>query len=256
MIRAIKKAFPLSYLGQIKKADLFILIVVSFVPFVLISTSMPKSLAVPLMTIMLVCCAVQLFRFNKVSLPLQPRWTYGVILGSLYLFFIIVLFRIIFDVRQVESLTLASLFVGTILIFVCSLLYFALNFFYMIVLKLYFPNEFNKKEETQSWTLKRLSRGMDLDMQKRYMDLSIINVTLYFCVFSYFIIWSAQFLPESSDPVMNNIAQWAKSLKQLTFFNWIGLFSLLIAIFSITIPTQIKMEDKAREELEKLQLYR
>lgn len=123
-----------------------------------------------------------------------------------------------------------------------------LNIVYIFCLKMMFPYE-KSGDEKQGINIsrKKLSKYIDLEKQKVYFNIVLINGAIYFFFVIFFIILFIRHIPNGSGIVPIVFSNWLAKQEWASFSNSIGVISLLITFYSITIPAQNRIINEARE---------
>lgn len=133
------------------------------------------------------------------------------------------------------------------------LLIYISNFIYLLVLKQIFPTEKeNIKDDVEELSLKELSHAMDLDKQKQYLNITVLNILLSVILIGYF----ALFIMKKSNSreefeqskTLNFFYTWLENQESITLFNGISLLSVVITIYVLTFSAQIKIFDEAKKK--------
>ncbi|ARK20930.1 hypothetical protein [Sporosarcina ureae] len=107
------------------------------------------------------------------------------------------------------------------------LIYF-FNFLYFFVLKRVFPSEKeNSEDEVKELSLKELSKTMDLDKQKQYLNSTIVNSLLSVILIAYFTLfgmkkWKSKVEFEESQ-ALKSLYTWIENQDSITLFNGVSL---------------------------------
>lgn len=144
------------------------------------------------------------------------------------------------------ALTLFVLMLGFGLSNFIVYLIFGSLFVYYIILKSQFPEEKNAVEENDP-PMKELSKHLSLSDQKIYLNSFIISLSLYILGLLYFVVFLLTNTPTNNEYIsrlnlFNPIATW------FNLGNLIGIFSLIMAVFSITLPIASNIKEKALRE--------
>lgn len=164
----------------------------------------------------------------------------------LYLFLVLI---IIF--KDSSALIYPTLiFLLVIILNTTTFLHYLINYIYIRALKKEFPFEKEEKNEVKI-SKRNLSKYVTLDQQMTYFNLQILNFFVYsltasfvaLLIFKHFVIPFA----ETADTFM----QWILKQENISLFNTVSLVSLSIAVYSVTIPRQLKIMKSAEEEYRK-----
>ena len=93
---------------------------------------------------------------------------------------------------------------------------------------------------------KNLSKYMDLDKQKIYFSISLINFLIYLLLVFFGMLLYIKYIVGEHLQIIEAFSSWVKSKDWITFFNGISLLSLIIAIFTLTFPVQNKIINEAK----------
>ncbi|PIC69207.1 hypothetical protein CSV77_14825 [Sporosarcina sp. P16b] len=135
------------------------------------------------------------------------------------------------------------------------LIYF-FNFLYFLVLKRVFPSEkAHSEDEVEELSLKEPSKTMDLDKQKQYLNITIVNSLLSVILIAYFTLfgmkkWKSTVEFEESQ-ALKSLYAWIENQDSITLFNGVSLLSVVITISALTFSAQIKIFDEAKKEYTK-----
>ena len=123
-----------------------------------------------------------------------------------------------------------------------------LNIVYIFCLKRMFPYEKrDDKKQKINVSRKKLSEYIDLEKQKVYFNIVLINAAIYFFFVIFFIILLIRHIPIGSGTIPLVFSNWLEKQEWANFSNSIGVISLLITFYSITIPAQNRIINEARE---------
>ncbi|ARJ38317.1 hypothetical protein CSV71_05720 [Sporosarcina sp. P21c] len=133
------------------------------------------------------------------------------------------------------------------------LLIYLFNFIYFLVLKRVFPSEKeNNEDEVEELSLKEISKTMDLDRQKQYLNITIVNSLLSVILIAYFTLfgmkkWKSKVEFEESQ-ALKSLFAWLENQDSITLFNGVSLLSIVITIYALTFSAQIKIFDEAKKK--------
>ncbi|WP_313247788.1 hypothetical protein, partial [Sporosarcina ureae] len=135
------------------------------------------------------------------------------------------------------------------------LLIYIFNFLYFLVLKRMFPSERENNEdedEVEQLSLKELSKTMDLDKQKQYLNITIVNSFLTVLLIAYFTLfgmkkWKAKVELDGSD-ALKSLYAWIENQDSITLFNGVSLLSVVITKSALTFSAQFKIFDEAKKK--------
>lgn len=149
-----------------------------------------------------------------------------------------------FEFVAMLALVFAMYFYLFIMVF---FVYYILNLIYISILKKVFPNE-GEKVDVNRPNMKELSRYIELDTQKNYLTISLLEIFIYM-LFSAFVLGVlAKYVPFTDQTPLHEISSWANRQEYLTVFNGVTLFSLMVTIYTITIPWKKKIRNEAEEK--------
>ncbi|PIC79226.1 hypothetical protein CSV75_13365 [Sporosarcina sp. P18a] len=136
------------------------------------------------------------------------------------------------------------------------LLIYFFNFIYFLVLKRVFPSEKeNSEEEAEELSLKELSKTIDLDRQKQYLNITIVNSVLSIILIAYFTLLGMKKLRSKAEfeesRALKSLYTWLENQETITLFNGVSLLSVVITIYALTFSAQIKIFDEAKKEYTK-----
>ena len=127
--------------------------------------------------------------------------------------------------------------------------YFLLNLIYIYLLKKVFPQEGEmKKNQFDKISLKKLSSYIDLEKQKLYFSLGLINTTIYLLFVFYVMLFLIKVINANQMGIIESFSYWVKDQEWLSMFNGISVLSLLIAIYTITFAAQNNILKEAKEK--------
>lgn len=123
---------------------------------------------------------------------------------------------------------------------------FLLNLLFFIILKYIFPNTLESKTPIEKVKLKDISSFLTLDEQITYLGLTIVHSTFFFIGVAFYSITLLQ-IDNSIDNItyLQSLVTWSKEKEIISLGNFLGLLSIIIAILSISIPSQVKLKTKA-----------
>ncbi|WP_301110031.1 hypothetical protein [Sporosarcina sp.] len=124
--------------------------------------------------------------------------------------------------------------------------YFLINLIFIYGLKKMFPHELkvNVRQEN-GLSLKKLSRYIDLDRQKLYFSISLINFIIYLVFIFFGMLLFIKYQNEDQLIKIRRFSTWVKNEDSITLFNGVSLFSLMIAVYTVTFSAQRKIIDEA-----------
>jgi hypothetical protein len=133
------------------------------------------------------------------------------------------------------------------------LVFYSVDVFFIFCLKRIFPYEGElQKNQANEIGLKKLSKFIDLDMQKLYLSLSLINIILYLLLVIFLMLLVIKHVNGGEFGMIEVLSIWVQKQDYITLFNALSLLSLLIAIYTITIPAQGRIiKDAKRKFLDK-----
>ncbi|WP_188048346.1 hypothetical protein [Bacillus sp. CH30_1T] len=129
------------------------------------------------------------------------------------------------------------------------ILYYLINFFYVLVLRRVFPFEKSIKKEHMlaNTSLKKLSRFIETGDQHKYLTLYILNWCLYLSIICFFMLLVYKYFPLPNFYENKGLSSWINRKSYITFFNLVSLISLTVTIYTVTIPILKKIIDNARK---------
>lgn len=193
--------------------------------------------------------AIWYFKHKKVST--YPKY-YGILL-SLFLIISIATFYSSLTPNKNAAGNVSLLVFLAYFIAICIIIRYFFNFLYFLLLKRMFPSEKEYSEdEIEELSLKELSKTMDLDKQKQYLNITIVNSLLTVIPLAYFTLfgmkkWKAKVELDESD-VLKGLYAWIENQDSITLFNGISLLSVVITISALTFSVQIKIFDEAKKK--------
>lgn len=119
-----------------------------------------------------------------------------------------------------------------------------LSILYYLQLKKLFPKESTHVNDYIS--IKELSEYINIYDQKRYLNSAIVNLLMYFITVGY-VFLGIMSLFNSQDEVLKVIIDFSKEHSLANFGNTIGLFSLVLAVYTTTYSLQNRIYDRAIE---------
>lgn len=168
------------------------------------------------------------------------------------------LFLLLFTSSSIVFLALISnqtvLIYSFVIVFFAYLLvggivvYLIINYIYTFGLKKMFPyeREVNVKK-VDELSLKKLSKYIDLDNQKLYFSTTMINTVVYLAFVFFGMLLLIKHLNGEQLIIIRNFSAWVKNQDSITLFNWVSLFSLMIAVYTITFSAQRKIINEAKQ---------
>lgn len=127
-----------------------------------------------------------------------------------------------------------------------NIIYYTLNFIYVLGLKRMFPSELRTKSKPiNQLNNSKLSEFIELDKQMVFYNINLFNKMIYILVVFFFVILISKYSIVDQDILEGEISIWIKGQEWANFSNGIGVFSLFISIYSITIPIQRKIISEA-----------
>ncbi|MEZ7171805.1 hypothetical protein [Sporosarcina sp. OR05] len=119
-----------------------------------------------------------------------------------------------------------------------------------------FPYELEGNNRVNRLSLKKLSKYIELDNQKLYFSLNLINLIIYLVFVFYGLLLFIKYQNTETLTKVGELSDWVKKQDSISLFNGVTLFSLMIAIYTITFPIQNKIIDEAEQKLnEKKKVY-
>lgn len=117
---------------------------------------------------------------------------------------------------------------------------------YYITLKLHFPKEKNALEEKNP-SIAELSAYLTLYDQKVYFNSYLLSMFLYFWGLVYLVVFLITIIPTDNE-ILQRFVMYTSTLTWLNSGNLIGITSLILAVFSFTLPIANKIYEKALQE--------
>ncbi len=119
----------------------------------------------------------------------------------------------------------------------------------MLGVKKMFPYEGDiEKRQVDLLSLKKLSKYIDLDKQKLYYSMSVINFFIYLVFVFFGMLLLIMHFNIEQQSVFQEFTLWVKKQEEyITLFNGVAILSLMITIYTITFPVQNKIIKDARE---------
>lgn len=126
--------------------------------------------------------------------------------------------------------------------------YFLFDFIFIFGLKKMFPDEWkDNKNQINRLGLKKLSKYIDLDKQKIYFSTSLINYILYLVLVFYGMLLFIKHQNAEQLTRIGKISAWVNNQDSISLFNGVSLFSLIVAIYTITFSVQRKIIKEAEQ---------
>ncbi|MBS4199307.1 hypothetical protein KHA93_06515 [Bacillus sp. FJAT-49732] len=237
--------YRLAELGKLKKREAITFVLVFFLGMLLILFYIPifQLIISALLFSATMYLLVQVSKNKIKDYPLGFKVLLYLLLLSFAFIFLLTLInnQIIYGYGLVAVL-FAYLYVTGVFI------YYLINVLYYWGLKKMFP--FEREPEVNRFlqiSQKKLSKYIELDKQKVFYNISLINSFLYFLFVLYGMLCFIKFTEGDHVAVLGILSSWVKAQEWLNFSNGISVVSLLLAIYTITIPVQNKIIKEARE---------
>jgi hypothetical protein len=247
----MKKFYKLSEIGKIscREMVIFILIFLTGPVLLILDSIIFKSLVFAVLSGGVICLIFN--ALNKKKMRKNP-YNYLLLLILLLLSFIDIFLIYIINNPIIFSYGLifplfSYLYISGILVF------YSVDVFFIFCLKRIFPYEGElQKNQANEIGLKKLSKFIDLDMQKLYLSLSLINIILYLLLVIFLMLLVIKHVNGGEFGMIEVLSIWVQKQDYITLFNALSLLSLLIAIYTITIPAQGRIiKDAKRKFLDK-----
>lgn len=243
----MKKAIKLSEIGKLSNKELIIFTILFFSGPLLLS--LYSNILRFIMSLILIVAVIYLILLWKREKRTRKYPYNYIILLSLLLFsftdiFMLTLINkpIIFSYGIIPAF-FAYLYISGLLF------YYFLNFIFIIGVKKMFPQEGDtEKRQVDVVSLKKLSKYIDLDKQKLYFSLTLINLLIYFIFVFFGMLFLIKHFNVEHMSIIQSFSLWVKKQEYVTLFNGVALLSLMITIYTVTYPIQNKIIKEAREK--------
>ena len=244
----MRSFYGLTELGKLRAYEviMFILtfIIIGVVPFFLTLVNSIFLLFVFTVLMVVTLYLISLYRRGKGTKDYPKNYS-----KSLYLLFFSLI--TIFVLALINSPILLSY--GLVLVLFAYMLiggiilYYLINVLYIYGLKKMFPHEgeVNMRQEDEL-SQKKLSKYMDLDNQKIYFSITLINFFIYLSLVFFCMLLYIKYIDGEHLKIIEAFSSWVKNKDSITFFNGISLLSLMIAIFTLTFSAQNKIIKEAK----------
>lgn len=248
----VKRAYELSEIGKLKLKELIIFLVVFiFAPLIIkIVNNMFNDASLIVILIPIISAVFYLILIWKRENGTKKYPTnYWLILFLLLFSHMDLLIIILINNPSLIIYGLVIAFFLYLYIF-GILCYYFINFIFMFRIKTMFPYEADlMKNQVDFMSLKKLSKYIDIDNQKMYYSLSLINFAIYIGFVYFGMLLLIKNFTNEHDSVFEQFSSWVKGQEYVTLFNGIAIFSLLITIYNITMPIQRRILRDARERV-------
>ncbi|MBD8032926.1 hypothetical protein [Solibacillus merdavium] len=248
----MKRAYELSEIGKMKFTELLtFLIVFIFTPLIikivnnLFNDALLILILIPIISVVIFLIIIWKREKGTKKYPTN----YWLILFLLLFSYMDLLIIILINN---PNLTIYGLVIASFLyLYIFGILfYYFMNFLFMFRIKKMFPSEADiEKNQVDDMSLKKLSKYIDIDNQKMYYSLSLINFAIYMGVVYFGMLLLIKNFTDEKGSVFEQFSSWVKEQEYVTLFNGIAIFSLLITIYNITIPIQKRIIKNAREKV-------
>ncbi|TQR21235.1 hypothetical protein [Psychrobacillus vulpis] len=132
--------------------------------------------------------------------------------------------------------------------FIVGFLLYFLNYIFLMILKLIFPNQLTKMENEEWLSLREISGYMTLETQISYLLITILHLLIYlsgvFYIMMCLLIYDNTI---NTNVYFVDLVKWAVDNNVVSFGNTLGIISIVLTLISITYPAQIKLYFKAVE---------
>lgn len=240
----MKKAYRLSELGKLNKIESILFVSIFLWGFFIIISLLFYNFFSWLTLIPALC--VTIYLIVKANKKLEYPLGYILLLYLLSLsFLLLILASLKFPVILVSSFIMITIlvYIGILGFFV----YYGINVVYFFGLKKMFP--FEKMNEQKGKTKlpgrKNLSRYLTLNKQMIYYNINLVNISLYLLFVVFGFMFFIKYVSGSHVEVLSIFNSWVKRQEWVNFSNGISVFSILIAIYTITFPVQNKIMEEA-----------
>ena len=240
----MKRTYRLTELGKLnsKEVTMFILIFISGPISLLIFRNIYRAIAF----IVLIGAVISLIiKMRKNMRSRNYPIYYSILLYMLFLSFV--------DIFVITVINNSIIYIyGFILPFFSYLyisgiiLFYLINIIFIFGLKSMFPEEGEIEKKDYIISFKKLSKYIDLDKQKLYFSLTLINALIYMLFVIFIMLLFIKHINFVQIGIIEKFSIWVKKQDYFTLFNGISLFSLLIAIYTLTIPAQRKIIKEAK----------
>jgi O-antigen/teichoic acid export membrane protein len=216
-------------------------------PFVFTMPNILLSMAYCVILLVLIIVLNTLDRIKRKESRLLPLY-YRMIIKILTLSYILGILLIILNDSNLYKYIMIPVIFGYLYVG-GMILYYLINFFYVLLLRRVFPFEklIKKEYKIANTSLKKLSRYIDSGDQHKYLTLYILNWCLYMSIVCFFMLLVYKHFPFPNFYENKGLSSWINRQSYITFFNLVSLISLTVTIYTVTIPTLKKIIDNARK---------
>ena len=248
----VKRAYELSEIGKLKLKELNVFLVVFiFAPLIIkIVNNMFNDASLIVILIPIISAVFYLiFIWKKEKETKKYPTNYWLIL--LLLLFSYIDFLIIILINNPSLLMYGLVIAFFLYLYILGILfYYFMNFIFMFRIKTMFPYEADlEKNQVDFMSMKKLSKYIDIDNQKMYYSMSLINFTIYLGAVYFGMLLLIKNFTNEQDSVFEQFSSWVKDQEYVTLFNGLAILSLLITIYNITMPIQRKILRDARDRV-------
>lgn len=243
----MKKAFKLSEVGKLSNKELIIFTIL-FLSVPLLLSLYSNRFRLIMSLILTIAVIYLIFLWKREKRTRKYPYNYFILLSLLLLSFIDIFMLTLINNPIVLSygiitVIFAYLYISGLLI------YYFLNFIFTIGVKKMFPQEGDtKKRQVDEVSLKKLSKYIDLDKQKLYFSLNLINLLIYLIFVFFGMLFLIKHFNVEHMSIIQTFSLWVKKQEYLTLFNGVALLSLMITIYTVTYPIQNKIIKEAKEK--------
>ncbi|MDO6654496.1 hypothetical protein [Anaerobacillus sp. 1_MG-2023] len=245
MGKRLKVINDYSEVGKLKRADLFGIIFVAILPFFLLFGNTYIFFGVSFIGLFINWIIQK--REKKLYEKDKPYLYSQYIVATFTVYFLILIssFFLVFKLQLLVNIMLV-LTLYIYLFLVVALIYYFFNCLYVLELKRVFPFEGSNKSD-YSPSMRELSRYIDLDTQKKYFTIVLIEISVYIVLSAFALGLFLKNLHVLNFEPLPFIGSWVENQTYLTTFNLVSLFSVTFAIYTITFPWKNRVKFKATE---------
>lgn len=243
----MKKAFKLSEIGKLSNKELIIFTLL-FLSGPLLLSLYSNILRFIMSLILIVAVIYLILLWKREKRTRKYPYNYFILLSLLLFSFIDIFMLTLINKPIIFSYGIIPAFFAYL--YISGLLfYYFLNFIFIIGVKKMFPQEGDaEKRQVDVVSFKKLSKYIDLDKQKLYFSLTLINLLIYFIFVFFGMLFLIKHFNVEHMSIIQSFYLWVRKQEYVTLFNGVALLSLMITIYTVTYPIQNKIIKEAREK--------
>lgn len=245
-----RKKFDLMEIGKLKRHELLLTVLIYVLPVILNIFYDPFFMIMGIFILILI--NIWLMYMKIIKEPKfkrnNPELYTSFLIAEMVCLIGLVIYFVVTD-RFIQGLSLTIAFFA----FLCItgiVLYYVYNILYIVLLKKIFPKHSNELIKESFPKLRTLSEYMTLNTQKLYLSLLLLDLFLYFTFMGFVMMIGLKYTNSNDVFIMSSLSDFAKEQSNFfMLFNAIGLLSVILTVYSITIPKRKSIIIEANQKL-------